>query len=139
MIIKNWGYINNFQNVVKLISDCRGNKVKTQLISSPKNAIYTSSQYIGKFVNIFDVYIKLPLLASLRENQFTFFSDETQDITSVEQMAVYATFEHNGVIAEHFVVIYPLSKVVRTSLSAANIMKSLEEYFQDQSVDLMRA
>ena len=139
MIIKNWGYTNNFQNVVKLISDCRGNKVKTQLISSPKNAIYTSSQYIGKFVNIFDVYIKLPLLASLRENQFTFFSDETQDITSVEQMAVYATFEHNGVIAEHFGVIYPLSKVVRTSLSAANIMKSLQEYFQDQSVDLMRA
>ena len=139
MIIKNWGYTNNFQNVVKLVSDCRGNKVKTQLISSPKNAICTSSQYIGKFVKVFDVYIKLPLLASLRENHFTFFSDETQDITSVEQMAVYATFEHHGVIAEHFVFIYLLSKVVRTSLSAADIMKSLEEYFQDQSVDLMRA
>ena len=54
-------------------------------------------------------------------------------------MAVYATFEHHGVIAEHFVFIYLLSKVVRTSLSAADIMKSLEEYFQDQSVDLMRA
>ena len=54
-------------------------------------------------------------------------------------MAVYATFEHNGVITKHFVDIYSLSKVVGTSLSAATIMKSLEEYFQNQSVDLMRA
>ena len=58
---------------------------------------------------------------------------------SVEQMAVYVTFEHNVVIVEHFVSIYPISKVVGTSLSAANIMKSLEEYFQDGSVDLTRA
>ena len=57
---------------------------------------------------------------------------------SLEQMAVYATFEHNGVIAEHFVGIYPISKVVATLLSTTKIMKSLEEYFQDQSVDLTR-
>ena len=49
-----------------------------------------------------------------------------QDITSVEQMAVY---EHNGVIAERFVGIYTITK----------LLKSLDEYFQDQSVDLMRA
>ena len=51
-------------------------------------------------------------------------------------MAVYAIFEHNDVISEHFVGFYPVSKVVGTSFCAANIMKSLEEYFQDQSVDL---
>ena len=136
MTIKNWGYTHNFLDVVKLVSDFGGKEVKTHLISSPKNAIYTFPQYIGKFINIIDDYIKLPLLALLREKYFIFFTNETQDITSVEQMAAYATFEHNSVIAEHFVGIYPLSKVVGTSLSAANIMKSLEEYFQDQSVDL---
>ena len=47
--------------------------------------------------------------------------------------------EYNGVITKHFVGIYPLSKVVGALLSAANIMKSLEKYFQNQSVDLMRA
>ena len=51
-------------------------------------------------------------------------------------MAVYAIFEHNDVITEHFVDFYPISKVVGLSFSAGNIMKSLEEYFQDQSVDL---
>ena len=51
------------------------------------------------------------LLALLRLSYFTFFNDEMQDITSVEQMAVYGSFEHNGV-AEHFIGIYPISKVV---------------------------
>ena len=38
MIIKNWGYTHNFQDVVKLA----GNDMKTHLMSTPKNAIYTS-------------------------------------------------------------------------------------------------
>ena len=54
-------------------------------------------------------------------------------------MAVYARFEPNRVITEPFLGIYPLSKVVGTSVYVANIMTSLEEYFQNQSVDLMRA
>ena len=86
--------------------------MKTHLISSHKDAIYTSSQHIGKFIDTIDDYIRLPFLASLREKHFTFFGNETQDITSVEQMAVYATFEHNGVITEHFVGIYPKAKLL---------------------------
>lgn len=62
-----------------------------------------------------------------------FFSDETQDITPVEQMPVYVTFEHNDVIAETFANIYPIRKFFGTSLSAVNIMKFLGEYFQGQS------
>ena len=80
--------------------------------------------------------MKFSLLALLRKKIFHFLSDETQCIMSVEQMAVYAIFAHNDVITEHFVGFYPISKVVGTSFSAANIMKSLEEYFQDHSVDL---
>ena len=113
--------------------------MKTCFISSPKDVIYISPHYVGKFINIIDDYIKFPLLASLTEKHFTFFSNETQHITSVEQMAVYATFKHNGVIAEHFVGIYLSSKVVGILVSAVNIMISLEEHFQDESIDLARA
>ena len=95
------------------------------------------------FASLFTLFITiskfLSLLASLREKHFTFFSDEAQNIISVEQIAVCATYEHNGVIAEHFAGIYPISKVVGTSLSSANKMKSLEEYFQNQSIDLTKA
>ena len=48
-------------------------------------------------------------------------------------MAVYATFEHNKT-KEYFIDIYPVSKVVGASLSAPNIMKSLEQYFLDHSI-----
>ena len=77
------------------------------------------------------------LLALLRLSYFTFFNDEMQDITSVEQMAVYGSFEHNGV-AEHFIGIYPISKVVGTSLSAEN-MASLKKNLIDLSVDIKKA
>ena len=86
-----------------MIGNCGGSEIKTHLISSPKNALYTSPLYISKFIDIIDKYIKLPLLALLRENYYMFITDETTNITSMEQMAVYAIFEHNNQIKEHFI------------------------------------
>ena len=54
-------------------------------------------------------------------------------------MAIYATFSHNGKIEQHFVGIYAVSKVVGTSLSSANMMKSMENYFQELGVSLKNA
>ena len=54
-------------------------------------------------------------------------------------MAVYRSLEHNGRVAEHFIGIYPISKVVGTSLSAENIMTSLEKSFIDLSIDIKKA
>ena len=80
-------------------------------------------------------YIKLPLLASLRSSgPFTFFNDETQDITSMEQMAIYATFNHQGTIKEHYVGIIPISKLVQTELSAPNVMRALIKFFDNINV-----
>ena len=138
MVIKNWAYNNNFKDLVKLIGNCGGSEIKTHLISSPKNALYTSPLYISKCIDIIDKYIKLPLLASLRENYYAFITDETTDITSIKQMVVYAIFEHNNQIKAHFVGIYPLSKVVGAHLTAGN-MQSLEKYFEDSFIDLSKA
>ena len=76
--------------------------MKTHLVSSPKMP----------FTHPVNILASLSALLVTISN--TFFSDETQDITSVEQVTVYAIFEHNGVIAEHFVGVYPISKVVET-------------------------
>ena len=54
-------------------------------------------------------------------------------------MAVYATFKHNNEKKEHFIGIYPVSKVVTASLSAPSIMKSFEQYFLDHSIDMSKA
>ena len=77
-----------------------------------------------------DDYLKIPLLTSLKSGRFTFFSDETQDITSIEQLATYTPFEHEGKIREQFIGILPFSQMVGTTLSAEIIIKVLVEYFE---------
>ena len=51
--------------------------------------------------------------------------DETSDVTSVEQLAIYATFLGNQSISEHFMGLIPIRKEVGAHLSAVNIMSAL--------------
>ena len=55
-----------------------------------------------------DDYLKIPLLLSLKSGHSAFFGFETQDITSIKQLAIYATFEHEWKICEHFIDILSL-------------------------------
>ena len=112
-------------------------ELKTHLLSSPKSTLYTSPVYISKFIGVIDYYPKPTLLASLQEKYFIFITDETNNITSIEKMAVHATFDHNNEI-NVFNGIYLIRKFVRASLSPPNIMKSLEQYFPDQSIDMSK-
>ena len=72
MVIKNWAYTHNFKDMLELVSQCGGDKVKTHLLYGPKNALYTSPEYIEKFIAVINDYINLPPLASLKSNFFTF-------------------------------------------------------------------
>ena len=72
-----------------------------------------------------DDYLKIPLLLSLKSGHSAFFGDETQDITSIKQLAIYATFEHEWKICEHFIDILSLSQIVGMILSSENIMNEI--------------
>ena len=51
-----------------------------------------------------------------------FFCDETFQITSIEQPAVYVMFKHNKVVIEHFIGIILFDKVIAgTTLSAPTL------------------
>ena len=66
-----------------------------------------------KYIEILAEYVEAPLLESLRRAEFfAFYSDETTDVTSTEQLAFYATFEHHGTVKEHFIGVIALSKLV---------------------------
>ena len=130
LISKNWAHTHNFGTLAELVSECGGKELQTHLLTSPKNAFYMLLDYLQKYIKIMDDYLKIPLLASLKSGHFVVFNGETQDITSIEQLAIYATFEHEGQIHKHFIGILPLSQMVRTTLSAENIMKVLVEYFE---------
>ena len=130
LIKKNWVHTNNFKDIFELIADCGGKEVRTHLLNAPKNANYMSPQYIAKYIDIMNRYLEVPILTSLHQTKFAMYNDETPDITSVEQIAIYATFNHNNKISEHFVGLIPISKVIGTHLRAANILVGFEHYFE---------
>ena len=138
MIIKNWAYTHNFHDVVDLISQCGSKEISSHLIMAPKNVTYMSPKYISKYVTIMAEFVKKPLHSTMK-NEFTFYSDETQDITLIEQLVIYAKFLQDTVVKEHFVGLIPVSKVVGMHLSAVNIMSALERFFKDLDIPLRNA
>ena len=62
------------------------------------------------------------------------YNDKTWDITSVGQMVIYATFNHNGKMSGQFVRIIPVSKMVGMHLSTANVLHAFESFFQKLEV-----
>ena len=135
-ISKNWAHTHNFKTLADLVSACGGKELQTHLLISPKNATFMSPDFLPKYIQIMDEHLKIPLLASLKCRPFTFFSDETQETTSTEQLAIYATFEHAGKIKVHFIGILPVSKLVGMMLSAQNIIKVLVEVFESIEVSI---
>ena len=84
--------------------------------------------------NIMCDYIRKPLLQSLQNSYFTFFCDETSDITSIEKFALYAIFKHDKVVKEHFIWIIVLSKIDGTIHSVPDVFEAIQEFFQNISV-----
>ena len=74
-------------------------------------------------------YVKQPLHLVLKTENHTFYSDETTDISSVEQFSVYATFCMNNIVSKHFIGLIPISKEVGASLTAPSIMEATENFF----------
>ena len=139
MIIKNWAYTHNFHDAVDPISQCGGKEISSHLIMTPKNATYMSPEYISKCVTVMAEFVKKPLHSTTKNSEFTFYSEETQDITLIEQLVIYATVLQDTVVKEHFVGLISVSKVVGTHLSAVNIMGALERFFKDSDIPLRNA
>lgn len=51
-----------------------------------------SLQYIAKYTDLINHYLEVPFLSSLSQNKFVIHRDEIRDISPVDQMAIYATF-----------------------------------------------
>ena len=66
------------------------------------------------------------------------YNDETQDISITEQMAIYATFEHNNHISEHFIGIMPISEMVESTLNAPNILAAINKYLQEKGISIVK-
>ena len=83
-------------------------------------------------------YMKQPLLENMRSNLYSFHTDETSDVTSIEQLAICATFLRNQSISEHFIGLTPISKEVGI-MSAVNIMSALDNFFVKKEINFQQA
>ena len=84
-------------------------------------------------------YMKQPLVGNMRSQLYSFYTDETSDVTSIEQLAIYATFLRNQSISKHFIGLIPKSKEVGAHSSAVNIMSALENFFDKNEINLQEA
>ena len=143
LIKKNRTHSHNFKSVAEVVAACGREEIQKHLLHAPQNANYMSHEYISKYIQIMDDHIKLPLLASLRTSSpFTFSNSETSqtsNVTTTKQMTVYATFNYQGTIKEHYAGIIPISKLVGNELSAPNIMKALTKFFGKINILIMQA
>ena len=139
MIRKNWAHSHNFRDIVELVTDCGAKEISSHLITAPKNAKYLSPLYVSKYIETMSNYMKQPLLENTRSNLYSFYTDETSDVTSIEQLAIYATFLRNQSISEHFIGLIPISKKVGAHLSAVNIMSALEYFFVKNEINVQQA
>ena len=126
MIRKNWAHSHNFRNIVELVADCGAKEISSHLLTAPKSAKYLSPLYVSKYIETMSNYMKQPLLENMRSNLYSFYRDETSDVTSIEQLAIYTTFLRNQSISEHFIGLISISKEVSAHLSAVNIISTLE-------------
>lgn len=124
-MLKNWTYTHNFnKDLVELISQCGGGELCNHLLPGPKNAQYMSPKHNSKFIEIMIDHIEnLFRLTLLRSSYLTSFNDKTQDMTSVEQMTVYRSFEDSSGVADHFLGIYSIKKVAGSSFVSFNLIE----------------
>ena len=83
--------------------------------------------------------MKQPLLENMRSNLYSFYRDETSDVTSIEQLAIYTTFLRNQSISEHFIGLIRISQEDGAHLSAVNIMSVPENFFVKNDINLQQA
>ena len=118
----------NFRDIKELVADCGTKEISSHLLTAPKNAKLLSPLYVSKYISMSN-YMKQQLLENMGSNLYSFYTNETSDVTSIEQLAIYATFLRNHSISEHFIGLIPISKEVDAHLSAVNIILALANSF----------
>ena len=119
----------NFRDIKELVADCGTKEISSHLLTAPKNAKLLSPLYVSKYIETMSNYMKQQLLENMGSNLYSFYLNETSDVTSIEQLAIYAKFLRNHSFSEHFIGLIPISKEVGAHLSAVNIILALANSF----------
>ena len=128
-------HTHNFNNVVDLVAECGAKELQTHLLTASKNATYIHSDYVAKYIDIMNKYLKAPLFASLRTGKYALY-DQTQDISSIEQIAIRAAFQHRNCISEYYIRILSISELVGATSVLQTFFGALNKYLQEMNISL---
>ena len=129
----------NFRDIKELVADCGTKEISSHLLTALKNAKYLSPLYVSKYIETMSNYMKQLLLENMGSNLYSFYTNETSDVTSIEQLPIYTTFLRNQSISKHFIGLIPISKEVGAYLSAVNIILALANFFLKNDINLQQA
>ena len=80
-------------------------------------------------------YLKAPLFASMRTGKYALY-DQTQDISSIEQIASRAAFQHRNCISEYYIRILSISELVGATSVLQTFFGALNKYLQEMNISL---
>ena len=129
LVRKNWAHSHNFRDIVKLVADCGAKEISYHLLTAPRNAKYLSPVYVSKHLETCLIIWGNRHWKVCEVIYILFYTDETRDVTSKDQLAIYPTFLWNESISKYFMVLILVSKEVGAQLSVVNITFTLENFF----------
>ena len=129
MVRKNWAHRHNFRDIVKLVAYCDAKEISYHFLTAPKNAKYLSPVYVSKHIETCLIIWSKRHWKVCEVIYILFYTDETRDVTSKKQLAIYPTFWWNQSISKYFMGLILVSKEVGAQLLVVNITFTLENFF----------
>ena len=103
----------NFRSLLRLMISCGDETLKSHMASAPKNAMYTSPLVQNQLIQIIGELIQERILKQIDTGGglFAVLADETQDLSSVEQLSVCIRYLYKGKIHEEFLLFEDLHQL----------------------------
>ena len=101
----------NFTQLDDLVVSCGARELPVFLDNASKNAMYTSRTAVVDFIEALGTWVEDSILKRLQNVPFfSVMTDECTDITTIEELSIFCSWEENGVPVECFLEIVPLKK-----------------------------
>ena len=83
---------------------------RTNLLHQKIQNTFHHCMSLSIYIEVISNYIKQRLLENMWSSLYSFYTDETSDVISTEQLGIYATFWRNQSISKRFIGLIPISK-----------------------------
>ena len=131
---KKWAVKNNFEDMIKFLSDIGIEEIKLHLENAPQNATYTSTTSAEQFLKIIGDYLNEQLVTDiLAAGDFSVLADESTDEGDRAQMSVFVRFVNitTNKPEERFLGMVKLT----TSKKAADLHDVIMELIKSKGLD----